>query len=54
MGSVCSTVVAHIPRNKEVMGWNPDGCWAFSFLYSLSYAPLTQVPRGVTTTDFPI
>ena len=32
-GSVCSTEVEHTPHNQEVVGSNPDGCWAFVFFF---------------------
>ena len=32
LGSGCSTVVEHAPRNQEVVSLNPPGCWADSHL----------------------
>ena len=29
----CSTEVEHTPHNQEVVGSNPDGCWAFVFFF---------------------
>ena len=34
LGSGCSTAVERMPRNREVVGSNPAGCWAF-FLFSI-------------------
>ena len=48
-----STAVEHTPRNREVVGSNPAGCWAFSLIYPLSSASLIQVPqRGGTLLIF--
>ena len=33
-GSGCSTAVEHTPRNREVVGSNPVGSWAFSSFLS--------------------
>ena len=35
MGSGCSSVVEHTPRNLEVVGLNPAGNWAFFFFFYL-------------------
>ena len=41
MGSGCSTVVVHMPCDREVVGSNPPGCWAFlSLLYLVSTVSL--------------
>ena len=32
----CFTGVEHKPRDREVLGSNPAGYWAFSFLYLIS------------------
>ena len=42
LGSGCSTVVEHMPCDREVMGSNPAGCWAFSLLYLISSASLIR------------
>ena len=48
----CScTAVKHTPRDREVLGLNPTGCWAF-FSVSLShslYISVLNVPRGGAT-----
>ena len=36
LGSGCSTGVEHTPRDREVMGSNPAGCWAFFSTLSFS------------------
>ena len=38
LGSGCSTVVEHMPCDREVMGLNTAGCWTFSLLYLISSA----------------
>ena len=50
VGAGCGTAVEHTPRDKDVMGLNPAGCWAFLFS-SLSYqqSVLNQVPPGGST-----
>ena len=53
MGSGCSTAAERTARNREVVGSNPAGCWAFSLIYPLSSASLIQVPqRGATLLIF--
>ena len=53
-GSGCSTVVEHMPHDKEVVGSNPSGCGSFFTIqrtvgqYSLHY-PISSV---CSTTDF--
>ena len=32
-GSGCSSVVERTPRNREIVGSIPPGCWALFFLY---------------------
>ena len=44
--SGCCTAVERMPCNREVMGSNPAGCWAFSLIYPLSSASFIQVPLG--------
>ena len=55
-GSSCSTAIEHMPRDREVVGSNPDGCWAFFSLLFLSLY-LSLSISGVCliriTTDFP-
>ena len=34
LGNGCSTAVERTPQNREVVGLNPTGCWAF-FLFSI-------------------
>ena len=46
----CSTVVIEcMPRDREVVGSNPTGCWDFPLFYSISSASLILVPRGGET-----
>ena len=35
-GIGCCTAVEHVSRDREIMGSNPFGCWAFSLLYLIS------------------
>ena len=35
VGFGCGTAVEHTPRNLDVVGSNPAGCWAFLFLLLL-------------------
>ena len=45
----CSTVVIEcMPRDREVVGSNPTGCWDFPLFYTIS-ASLILVPRGGET-----
>ena len=39
LGSDCRTSVEHTPRDKEVVGSNPAGCWAFfSLLFRFPFS----------------
>ena len=50
LGTGCSTAVDGTPHDREVVGSNPAGCWAFySLLYPIISAPLIQVPQGSAT-----
>ena len=42
LGSGCSTAVEHMACDREVMGSNPTGCWAFSLLYLISGVSLIR------------
>ena len=41
-GSCCSTVVEHMTRDRKIVGSNPAGCWASSFLYLISGVSLIR------------
>ena len=43
----------HTPRNREVRGSIPAGCWVFLFLSSVM-CPLTSPSRSCSITVFPI
>ena len=43
----------HTPRNREVRGSIPAGCWVFLFLSSVM-CPLTSPSRSSSITVFPI
>ena len=50
LSSGCSTAVEHTPHDREVVGSNPAGYWAFSSLfYLISRVSLIQVPHGDAT-----
>ena len=46
MGSGCITAVEHTPHDREVVGSNPAGCWAFFSSLSYQKCVLNQVPCG--------
>ena len=50
VGAGCGAVVEHTPRDKDVIGLNPAGCWAFLFS-SLFYqrSVLNKVSHGGAT-----
>ena len=50
-GRGCCLVVEHTPRNMEVVGSNPAGCWAFSSsfdLFSLTLPDFLSFTSGVS------
>ena len=47
LGSGCSTAVEHTPRDREVEGSDPAGCWACSPLYLISSVSLIRSLMGV-------
>ena len=42
LGSGCSTVVEHMPCDREVMGLNTAGCWALFLLYLICSASFSK------------
>ena len=48
MGRGCSTAVERSPRNLEVVGSNPVGCWAFFFFFDFRYLFLLSFTIGVS------
>ena len=44
-GSACSTAVVHTPHDREVVGLNPAGSWAFFSSLSYQLCILNQVPH---------
>ena len=49
MGGGCSTAVEPTPRDIEVVGSNPAGCWSFSLLYLISSSLLTLALANLLT-----
>ena len=47
--SGCSTAVEHTSCNREVVGSNPAGWWAFFSSLSYQWCILNQVPHGGAT-----
>ena len=50
-GSGCSTVVEHMPRDREIMGSNTVGYWAF---FSSLISPIWIVSWRRNSSEFPI
>ena len=51
-GSCYTTVVKHMPHNREGMGSNPPSAGLFYLLYPLNGVSLIKVPQG--GADLPI
>ena len=52
-GGYCSSVVEHVPHDREVVGSKPAGCWALISFYRFSNVSLIGPSKIANISDFP-